>query len=854
MGVLYGGGVALVALVAVAVVLRLWHMSPGIPITGYAGDADLNNAAVKDVLEHGWYQHNPDVGAPAGQTLYDFSAFSGDNLQVLAIKLIGYGVGSWGATLNVFFLLSFPLVALSALLCLRRLGLSRPSAAAAAILFTFLPYHFIRGLNGHLFLSAYYSVPLGCYLALAVLLHRPIFESAPASRHRLVALATSRTSLLTFAFCVVIGSCGVYYAAFTILLLLLAALLVRRRGAAVAGVAAAALIGVVALANLAPNIVYRFQHGPNTQVAQRLAVESEQYATKLTDLVLPLTGDRIPPLAHAKAYYAATAPAPPDFGVSLGLLGSIGLAVLFIAALLAAVAAGRGVDRRLAAAGTLAIFGFVVITTGGISSLIGYFVSPQIRAWYRESIFLGFLALLGVGIVLDALGRRLGARRMMPTLLALAAIATAFGLFEQTTDAFIPQYAVVQAEWKSDTAYVAALERRLPKGAEILQLPYVAFPESGSVGSVGVYAQSHGYLHSDDLRWSWGAMKGRSTEWEAAQVGKGVPPFVAAAAAIGFDGVEVDRGGYPQDSPRLEATLRQLLGVEPLVSADERLVFFDLRPFARSLRHRLSTARLARLRAAILHPIVTDWTKGFYDTQQTSTTAWHWTGLASPELVLDNQLGHPQSLRFRSSVRLPASDSGTLAVRWPDGKTETVALRGGAGRLDHTFTLPPGKARVSFETTASPVPDATGRIVTFGLTNTSLDPPGVSLPPLSAAIPTVDYGSGWFPVEEAGVDASRWMGTRGALVVRTPRAQAAVVRLSLYSLDVPRRLSVRLGGRTLATLDVPANRYAAFRISVPARPRTHEIVLEATPPARRAGTGDPRQVSVALRALSVADS
>src|SRR5204862_367728 len=57
----------------------------------------------------------------------------------------------------LYYLLSFPLVTLTALLVLRRLGCAYAPALAVALLYAFLPYHTRR--IGHLFLSAYWLVP-----------------------------------------------------------------------------------------------------------------------------------------------------------------------------------------------------------------------------------------------------------------------------------------------------------------------------------------------------------------------------------------------------------------------------------------------------------------------------------------------------------------------------------------------------------------------------------------------------------------------------------------------------------------------------------------------------------------------
>ena len=46
-------------------------------------------------------------------------------------------------------------------------------------------------------------------------------------------------------------------------------------------------------------------------------------------------------------------------------------------------------------------------------------------------------------------------------------------------------------------------------GAMVFQLPYRRFPETQPLARMADYDLMRGYLHSDDLRWSYGFMKGR---------------------------------------------------------------------------------------------------------------------------------------------------------------------------------------------------------------------------------------------------------------------------------------------------------------------------------------------------------
>src|SRR5205085_492678 len=108
--------------------------------------------------------------------------------------------------------------------------------------------------------------------------------------------------------------------------------------------------------------------------------ESEAFATKLTDLVMPVPHDRIPQLRHLRERYDASAPPPPDYGVSLGAVGALGV-FLMIGALLAGALSPVRVGERLRVVSILGVLSILVIVVGGLSSLIAYVLSPQLRAW-----------------------------------------------------------------------------------------------------------------------------------------------------------------------------------------------------------------------------------------------------------------------------------------------------------------------------------------------------------------------------------------------------------------------------------------------------------------------------------------
>jgi hypothetical protein len=77
------------------------------------------------------------------------------------------------------------------------------------------------------------------------------------------------------------------------------------------------------------------------------------------------------------------------------------------------------------------------------------------------------------------------------------------------------------------------------------------------------------YLHTDDLRWSYGAMKGRDEDL-------GDDVSIDEARDAGYAGIEVDRFGYADKGAAVEADVRRVTDGEPIVSPNGRLAFYRL--------------------------------------------------------------------------------------------------------------------------------------------------------------------------------------------------------------------------------------------------------------------------------------
>ncbi len=689
------------------IVLQVWQANLKVPLyASPGGDETFGLAVIKSILEHGWYLTNSNVGAPLGQRLYDYPVFSGDSLYLLIIKIIGIPFSNPAAVENLFFLLCFPLIALSAYVGLRILRISIGASIVCAVLFTLLPYHFYDG-EGHLFQGSYFTVPLGCCLVIAVLSGKALFGRR-AKSNGVRRYLTWRSGATVLA-CVIMGSSDNYYAAFTAVLVLLAAVLAFLASRSLRSLVSGTLVAILVLTTVAvnglPTLIYASEHGKDPAVGQRFPQESDMYALSLADLVLPIAGDRIEPLAHLAQEYQATATAPIGEGhsASLGLIGTLGLLCLAIALVVRSLRADRlrFADPRYAYAALGAGLAFLVGTVGGLGTIFAYVVSPQLRGWNRISVFIAFFALMGVGLMLDALGRRIGSGSSSRRwgFAACLAVVLAVGVLDQTGSSMAPSYKAEAAEYLADGHFVYAIQHQLPAGASVFQLPYVPFPENPPVNRMEDYAELIGYVHSTRLRWSYGQLKGLPSDWESSVVNQPLALMLAEVSAAGFKGIYVDTFGYADGGAALIPALSKALEVAPLVSPGGRLYFFNMIPYNRRLRQRYSSAQLGQLATITLYPLEMSFGSGFYGLEAQGANSWHWA-LQSSSLDLFNPGKTARSVSFKAIAATGLAKSSSLVVAYPGNMTVHTTVSSQGTTLSAHLTLAPGHNEVRFLTNA----------------------------------------------------------------------------------------------------------------------------------------------------------
>lgn len=583
---------------------RIYDMSPRVPLV-FGGDGATNQMHIKSIIENGWWLVNDDLGAPFAQLNHDFPA-GGESLHFVLLKAMALFSSDSGLLFNLYYFATFPAVAFVTFLVARHLRFSYALAALVSLLYAFVPYHFARGPT-HLLRSGYFAAPLALLLLLWALEGPDGFRTGigASRRWRRGRLGASVLSV------VAVATTDTMLAAFTMALLGAMALVgaIRHRsptwllpGAALTG----GILAVFVLANM-PTIVHALQHGDNEVAGRRSVGEAEAFGLKISDMVLPVPGHRIAALRELTAETQRSA-VDSEEGQALGIIGALGFMAIVYRGLSRLVAPRPAPSKRSRLADHLSVVGLTAVLIGTISgfslvlSVLGF---AQIRTWNRIVVLIALTCLLVVAAGLETAWARLRRSRLIRPRPALAggmlvAAVLAVGLLDQVPRR-PPDYERLDAEFVSDKNFVARVEKELPDGAAVFQLPIVPYPEAGPTEGMADYDLLRGYLHSQTLRWSYGGVKGRDrADWQLKLLDEPPERLVPALAAIGFDGLWIDRHGYADQARPLEAELRRILAVEPIVSDDQRLSFFDIRPYRRQLEQQLGEQRLRRIARSYL--------------------------------------------------------------------------------------------------------------------------------------------------------------------------------------------------------------------------------------------------------------
>jgi hypothetical protein len=758
----YAGAILLSCLLA-AVGMKLWARDLRAPFY-YDLDALLYLPLTRTVIEQGFWNfwHADRLGAPGVQLLYDFPII--DYLHFFFLWLFGQVFSDVLLAYNAYSLLTYPLTVLTAMWVLRWLKLSLPAAALGGLLYAFLPYHQER-YHYHYFLAAYWWVPVSLVPAIALCRGDfPFFrrgadgQYAPLNidwpKARATAAGAVRASgaawktilgwalhgtlwtlrnlftwraLAPILIGAVTASAGAYYAFFACSAYafagVYAAIVHRTWRGLVSAALVIAPVFVTGVAYHVPTLIYHYRYGDNP-ITARQAHEADSYGLKVAHLLLPANDHNFTPFANLRARYANPArPADGESAGSLGIIGGIGLVALTGLVLLPF--RRRWPEGPIAA---LAVYLILLGSIGSIGSLFNLIVSPQIRAYNRISVFIAFLSFFAVlwwvdGFLLTRTGRIM--RRLRYPALAGMLI---LGYFDQTPwgwNPFNPRGMEPIDEfadrYRADKRFFQQVEKSMPPGAKVFCLPYSAFPESPPVHKMPAYEHARGFVMTDTLKWSFGAIKKREADaWQkdvSFMMTREPATMLRRIVAGGFDGVLIDGRGFPagRDVDRAAALMKRFndayqalalpdaVGELPRITHEDGKQFFlDVRPFREAWREK-QPDEYAKQEAFEREWVAPQWLAGYLVTDPADDGEWYVWGQPDTTMWLVNPTDRTRkfTMSYTIGVEGPGefemtfsgliNDSFTLVSK--PGKNEHDPRRDGTPK-SYTFDLPPGRSAI----------------------------------------------------------------------------------------------------------------------------------------------------------------
>ncbi len=457
---------------------------------------------------------------------------------------------------------------------LKSFGIRSWIAFAGSLLFGLCPYVQYR-LSYHLSLAAVECIPLG-FLFCFWLLEDPKFNQPGRNWFRY------RRNLAALLLSFLIANNGmVYYPYFTCFLLVVTGAYLAFDGRSVrkavpAVITIAMICGWLAIGFL-PTILGALQGAGNaaTYGAARGVSRASVYGLDIKALLLSPKGYGLPMIAERyKNFLDISNEKNAAYMGITAILGFFGLLFLLITDRPAGPAEETEYLRRARFLAKLNIAAVLLAVYNGICIFVSILVT-QISCYNRISPFLVFASVLLVCLTLEELLRKFGNARFGKLIPLFAALLFVYSFWEQQ-DVYLNitdpgRVQLNRTEAKSDEAFFRAMEEEAGAGAMVFNLPYMKSFENGRTNRLYDYDHYKGYLYSDSIRWSFGAMPGtENNSWYFSTASLPEDALVYELSEKGFQGIYLNLDGYDaEEGPRLASALQAAAGAQEVLKDED---------------------------------------------------------------------------------------------------------------------------------------------------------------------------------------------------------------------------------------------------------------------------------------------
>jgi len=543
------------------------------------GDGRLTIAIFKMIAVEGWpsllVPFTPYLNAPFSFQTYDFPLPFFSNF--LYIKFLSIFSSDSVVVFNLYYISTYFLNAFVMYWVLRRLRVNAYLAISIGILFTFLPWHYLR--LGHVLYTGYFFIPLWIYYLLLLTNKKPLFFKKKVNESK-YSFDWSKRNIIIMLVLLISSTWNFYYTfffAFLIGFTLISNLVVKNSKHHIFSTLIFLSLAVAPfLANMAPYKAYEAQNGKNYQVGQRSPISSETLGLTVATLVFPNIDHKVRKFdGFSKSYAHKSLLFNESNDATLGLIGAIGFVILIFIAFFY-----NHFPKILSRLSQLNLFSLLLSTVGGFGVVFAYVVTPQIRAYNRISMFIAAMSFIAITIIIN---QYISKNKKRNAFLPISFIIILFGVFDLVgSNMNFESVNKFKIEYLSDKSFVHKIESQFDTSKQkilIAQLPYLSIPEKPGIHKMGNYEQFQGYIHSDKLYWSFGAMRGREADsWWKNLTKKPIKEQIQILQEAGFSGVMINRNGYKDNAQSLESNIINLLEVQPMISENKVLSFFELTP------------------------------------------------------------------------------------------------------------------------------------------------------------------------------------------------------------------------------------------------------------------------------------
>jgi phosphoglycerol transferase len=529
-----------------------WYWPNSISPLLYEGDGLAFLYNFKRLTEDTWYFTNNRVNYPWLSYFHDFP--QSDVGNYLFIKLVSAALGSYVIASNLYLSLGFPLVFFAGYVLFRVLNISKINSFLGAFAYAFLAFHFLR--SHHIFFTWYFVVPAYVYMYFQLIFREHLLftawktNSASNIRH-LIAL-------------IILPFFGGYYALFALFGFVFCIFLVianRRKFwlSVYAGFVSCGAILLGTILNIWPTLLYNYKNGPNLEALIRVPLESELYAFKFSQLLIPVGYYPVlwvRQLADFFNYNSSTI--NENASATIGLVASIG--VIFSLSLMVYQAVFKNPkneslfnNKVLLASGLFILFFVLFASIGGLVSLYALLINSTARGWNRVSIYIALFGLISFFTLIDYWYKTKFYKHKKLVLISITSFFLGiFIVVDQTPLRLVTHKNIDDTRYLENEKFYSDIEKSLPVGAAIFQLPYQIYPGHPK-GNMGAYSHLEGPLHTQNLRWSSGGLAWREGEWFYRFLDE-LPLIqqLEVASAMGFSGIYIDKRAFCDNGQWIE--------------------------------------------------------------------------------------------------------------------------------------------------------------------------------------------------------------------------------------------------------------------------------------------------------------